>query len=191
MRRWIILLLVLSLSGCAKTSVPVSPEPQVKMDWPPGTILVSRNLNESDNNSPGYWNHLQVYVGDGEIVESQLDRGVILTPLSEFLSRKYQWIVLFPKDDKIGAAAAVKARTLVGLPYNKVSSFLRVDRNQEKGLNCVSVVRVSYSEALGRKIPELRIPDDILKMTDVFTRTGGLKPYPVAQPQDPPLKKAA
>jgi hypothetical protein len=183
MRRLLIVLLMsLMFIGCAsKNAAPTVPTG--RLDWPAGTVLVSRNKIESENKSPGYWNHLYLYIGDSEGVESQEGQGVIKTSLKTYLSRDYEWFPVFPEDEAIGRIAAAEAPNLLGLPYSAFSSMLRVDRNEEKGLNCVSVVRVCYSKALGHSLPKLKKPDDILEMTDVFTKQGGLKIYPVVAPR--------
>lgn len=151
------------LWGCAR------PKARPRPDLPVGTIFVTRNLDETLNTSPGYWNHLAIYVGDDRIVESQEQGGVIETHLDQYFARAYASPVLqVPRDPTVGEKAANKAKTLVGLPYRKLSSMLRVDRREKSGVNCVSVVRISYAAALDKKLPDLRIPDDIFLFKQVF-----------------------
>ena len=154
------LLLCFLCSGCGHRSLPA---------WPPGTVLVSMNNDESLNTSPGVWNHLSIYVGHGRIVESQRDQGgVVVTPLRTYLSRDYTFRPLYPRDPATGERAAEAAQKLVGLPYRELSSLLRVDRREAKGLNCVSVVRVAYVTATDRDLPHLKIPDAIFDYTELF-----------------------
>lgn len=83
---------------------------QIPAKLPIGAVLVSRNLDEAENTSPGYWNHLAIHVGMNSVVESQADKGVIKTKLSVYSSRPYAPIlVLSPLDAKIGAQAAGKS----------------------------------------------------------------------------------
>lgn len=131
----------------------------------PGTVLVSRNADERQNTSPGYWNHLAMYVGNDTIVEAQVGRGVIRTPMSEYLARPYSRILAMePRDPAVGQRAAAKAQTLVGLPFKKFASALPGDRLAEvRGMNCDNVVRDSLRSATGdRRLRKLKIPDRIL-----------------------------
>jgi len=140
-----------------------------------GTVFVSRNANEAENTSPGHWNHLAIYVGNGVVVESQggivehgQGRGVIRTSLLDFLSRNYsQILALEPVDPVVGARAALFAEALVGLPFRKWSSLPGVDRPRamQKGINCDSVVRYTYRQASGERLRRLRIPDRALNYT--------------------------
>jgi cell wall-associated NlpC family hydrolase len=185
----ILLVLAGSLVGCAESKPPTPPMKAV-VEWPAGTVLVSKNRDESQNKSPGDQNHLAIYVGNGEIIEAQADAGVIRTPFSVYNARDYIWFPEFPIDGTVGAKAAAKAKTLVGLPYRELSSLMRVEHDPSKGLNCVSVVRISYSYALGHNLPNLRKPDDILLMTDVFTRIWNGYKITVPDP-GPPQPSAA
>ncbi len=175
MRRVLILCVCLGALlpvGC-RPALHVPPLPPVppQAEWPLGTVLVSRNTDPKLNTSPGIENHLAIYVGGGQIVESQKDQGgVISTPFETYLARDYIWFPMFPIDGLTGVRAATQAKTLIGMPYSELSSLLLVDPKDAPGLNCVSVVRVSYVTALGHPLPLLQKPDDILKMTDVFTR---------------------
>ena len=141
---------------------------------PPGTVLLSTNLDESLNTSPGELNHASIIGAHGEIIESQATKmehgngpGVIRTSIADYAARKYAPpIILYPRDERLGAKAAAKAETLVGLPYRKASSVLPKDRRPERGLNCVSVVRIAYTGATGKRV-RIRKPDDILRMPEL------------------------
>lgn len=116
-------------------------------DFPVGTVLVSRNADESQNQSPGYRNHLAIVVGEGRLVESQDEVGVIATPVADYVARPYSRIVaLRPRDAECGAKAAQRAERLVGLPYGRFSSLWPIHGKLRKrlGLNCVSVIEIAY-----------------------------------------------
>lgn len=133
-------------------------------DLPVGTILISRNNDDTLNHhiKDSKWNHICIYIGNGIIVESQEDQGVIKTSAKDYLKRDYTFGFLYPKNKQQGIDAAKTAEKLVGSDYRKVSSVFRRNVNPKKGLNCVSVVRNSYNIYL-------QIPDDILKFSDLFT----------------------
>ncbi len=167
------LLLLIAVCGC---EAKPKPTPLTKKDpWPAGTVLVSRNRDESENTSPGYWNHLAIYIGDYRVVESQADRGVILTKTVDYNARNYDWHPLYPINLNVGKVAAEKAKTLVGLPYRAASSLTATDRHPEQGLNCVSVVRLSYVSGTGEPLPTLHKPDDIEALTGLFTKQNPLE----------------
>lgn len=143
------------------------------MSLPIGTVIYSRNLKESDNKTPGVANHLAIIVDDKNVVEAQEDldgkSGVILTPLTEFRARQYQYGYLYPIDKQVGIKAATEAKALVGKKYSKLSSIRpRFNGNNSRRMNCVSVVKVSYSKALGTEI-KMAIPDDIFRYGQIFT----------------------
>lgn len=168
-----LLSLIVPLCGCAaKVKVESKPSapPAVQVEWPAGTILVSRNKDDSQNKTPGYQNHLAMYLGKGVIVESQEKIGVVQVSFEEYKKRPYDWFPFFPLQEQIGQRAADKAKTLIGIPYRKLSSLFPEELIEERGLNCVSVIRVSYAYALGHPLPDLKLPDDILAFGDVFTR---------------------
>lgn len=166
-------MLLAALGACAvrvkMSSAPVK-APEIRVEWPAGTVLVSRNKDDSQNTTPGFHNHLALYLGNGIIVESQEKRGVIQIPFGEYKSRPYDWFPLFPVDEKTGQRAADKAKTLIGIPYRKLSSLFPEELIEERGLNCVSVIRVSYVYALGKPLPKLKLPDDILEVEELFMR---------------------
>ncbi len=147
-----------------------APAPETRIEWPAGTVLVSRNKDEAKNKTPGFENHLAMYLGKGVLVESQEKLGVVQVSFEQYKSRHYDWFPLFPLQESIGQRAADKAKTLVGIPYRKLSSLFPEELIEERGLNCVSVIRVSYVYALGHPLPDLKLPDDILVLKDVFTR---------------------
>lgn len=137
-------------------------------DLPIGTVILSKNRIKSENKTPGIWNHCQILVDANSIVESQEGPGVILTPLSEWLKRDYIFGYIYPKDKNVGILAAAYARSLIGTPYNKLSSIYREPKNSLYGENCVSLVRDSYSHATKQNLL-IRRPDNLLKFTDIFT----------------------
>jgi hypothetical protein len=110
----------------------------------PGAVLVSRNVNEQENTSPGYWNHLAVYVGEGYVVESQEGYGVLLTPVQDYISRSYSRILcLNPKCNCQG-------------PFRL-----------QRGMNCVTVVEIAW-EQQNHWIRRIIIPDDIFDICRSF-----------------------
>lgn len=127
----------------------------------PGDIILTRNENEEDNGSPGYWNHTSIYVEQG-VVEAQAEPWdtVKFSEIEEFFSRYPKYEIFRWKDDtSAGKKAANFARTMIGKPYKMFASiFFR----RRKGENCVSVVRKCYDEALGYDTG-WRFPDDIAK----------------------------
>lgn len=141
---------------------------------PIGTVIYSRNLNESFNKTPGCVNHLAIIVGDNQVVEAQEDldgkSGVILSSIADFKSRHYQFGYLYPKDKQVGIKAAETAKTLVGKKYAKLTSIRpKLSNNiRSRKMNCVTVINVSYSKALGTDV-KMAIPDDIFRYGQVFT----------------------
>ena len=151
---------------------------------PPGTVLLSRNKLEADNQSPGYWNHAAI-VTKGHIVESQGKpveggkSGVIATSFADYLARGYTpLIALQPLDAAIGLKAAEKAETLIDKPFRKLSSLPRreTERRADRGLNCNSLVRAAYVAATGEQYPKLKIPDRFLDHPELFKPAVTLTP---------------
>ena len=119
----------------------------------PGDIFITRNAgsDEIDNRSPGFFNHLAIYVGCDKIVEGQDSphNSIIESNISEFLIR-YPIIRVFRHPyEKVREKAAEQARKKVGVPYRRVASIFRFLRRTSKGENCVSLVRKCYKEASG------------------------------------------
>ncbi len=112
----------------------------------PGDILLTRNADESLNTSPGFWNHTAIAVNASEVVEAMEGKGVIRTPLSSFLDR-YAQIVLMRYAGKYDDRAAKFAEQSVGQPYRYISSIFLFLRRQQRGENCVSLVRRAYRYA--------------------------------------------
>lgn len=140
---------------------------------PLGSVLVSRNLDEKQNHGYGHWNHLAIVVSSTELVEAQADRGVIRTPLAEYLTRPYAPpLALLPCDRAAGIRAARKAESYVGLPYSKLGSVLRMkarqlQRGERPAVNCVVPVKAAYwSEDV--RVRRLKIPDGALKLEGLF-----------------------
>lgn len=115
--------------------------------YPEGTVLVSRNWREWDNTSFGYWNHLAIYVGNQQVVESQEPHGVVLTSLVEYWARPYSRIVaVVPDNGFAGTVAASRAKTMLGMPwrpYVSVGPGILTIRTHS-GANCVSVIEEAY-----------------------------------------------
>jgi len=125
-----------------------------------GDILITRNADEKDNQSPGYWNHVSIFVGGDNIVEAQSApwSTIKLSEVDEFFNRYpkiqiYRW----KDDDTVGEKAATYARTMLGKEYKWLASLFYMFR---RGENCVTTVRKAYKEALGFD-PGWRKPDDI------------------------------
>lgn len=138
-------------------------------EFPLGTVLISRNTNETDNTSPGYWNHCAIYIGDDTIIEAQEGQGVIRTLYAEYIVRAYTWFGLIPIDLNIGMRAADKAKTLVGLPYRKLSS---VFLHAHHGMNCVDAgFRVPYEYALNKSFSFVHLPDDVVNISGIFQKS--------------------
>jgi len=172
---WIV---VASLCQPAKCHEPTPFDP------PPGTVLVSRNLDPRLNGNWGEWNHLAMCLGNGCIVESQIGIGVIATPLASYMARPYQWFPLYPTNPEIGKRAATCAQWQVGRNYRQGSSLPLVPRivpwalgRDPNGLNCVSLVSQSYASAGCPWLLSMRVPDDILRFRSLFN------PYVVPQPE--------
>ena len=159
----------------------------------PGSVIATRNRVESLNTSPGSLNHLSIYVGNGEVIESQggvvenQGPGVIKTKLSDFLARGYETpLVLLPRDRAAGERAATKAASLVGTKFRKASSIFNRfgNRRTERGLNCVALVEVCYSDA-GKRLRRITKPDDIFKLKELFEPARRLERPKPAEPAEP------
>ena len=128
----------------------------------PGDVILTRNEHESDNSSPGYWNHASLYVGGHEIVEAQIKPNkVILSDLAEFWNR-YPEILVLRITNISHCDVLITARKIVGSPYRKIASLFRFLRRSDRGENCVSVIRRSFTKTLEYD-PGWKIPDDIMK----------------------------
>lgn len=154
---FIVALVALVVAACAVTFMPACKGAEM----PPGTVLVSRWLDESLNTTPGVENHLAMYVGSGEVVEAQADRGVIKTPLAEYLARKQRVTKLLPRTAEIGKAAAERAKSFVGKAYGKLASIDPLWRFGRH--NCVSVVEQAYRPETGF-VWGIRRPDDVYRL---------------------------
>lgn len=149
--------------------VPVQPVPppypvQVgPLAQPPiGTVLVSRNIDERENTSPGsYWNHTAVYVGNDFIVEAQPGRGVIYTTWNEYQARPYSRVIIFrPWSEYAGQLAAHRAQLMVGQRYAPYASAWPFNGpiRQRLGSNCVSCVEIAYC------LPDINTPDGMFRV---------------------------
>lgn len=138
----------------------------INQDIPKGTVLISRNKNNSLNHGYSYWNHAAIYIGNNEIIEAT-ESGVIKTNLEEYKKRDYEFLILIPKNLEIGIKSSDKSITMIGIKYRFISSIFRIQRKDRRGLNCVSVIRKSYTYALGYD-PKYKTPDDIVNDTRIF-----------------------
>lgn len=134
----------------------------------PGVVLISRNLDENLNTTPGYWNHLALVASDKEIIESQVEKGVIITPFTEYQNRKYLFIAAYPIDSSIGQTAVAIAKEMVGKNYGKFSSFRPRLSTDFIRYNCTSIVEIPYSKALKRRL-RLNLPDHIFRYPEIFS----------------------
>lgn len=148
-----------------------------KAEPPLGTVYLSRNLDERLNDSPGYWNHVAIYVGQDALVESQIGVGVVRTSLADYSKRAYQVGVLYPRDKAVGERAAAVASSYVGRPYRRLSSFApnlvppivpAILHGTPYGMNCVSTVGDAYAAALGGRFWNLRRPDQFCYLPQVL-----------------------
>ena len=182
---WIV---VATLCQQAKCAEPV--------EYPEGSVLFSRNLDPRQNGNWGWLNHTAIYVGQGQVAESQIGLGVILTPMSVYEARPYQkfgdknHIARVPKDAATGQRAALAARSMVGTPYRPGSSLPLIPPlvpwalgRDPSGLNCVSLVSKSYAAAgwpwFGRT------PDDLYRSTTPYYGPYGYRygyVYPYSRP---------
>lgn len=138
----------------------------------PGDVILTRNEHETDNSSPGYWNHASLHVGDN-IIEAQAEPNcVIESSIAEFFNRYPQIVVLrFLAPRTISYPATRIARELIGAPYRKTASMFKFLRPREHGENCVSVIRKSYAKVLGYD-PGWKTPDDIIEDRKLFYVVG-------------------
>jgi len=131
----------------------------------PGDIVITRNegSDEDENATPGYWNHVGIYVGDDRMVEAQAPGwgGKVLTSNRIEYMKRYPIIVVKRSlTHAQGVLAAEDAKKSVDTIYRKIASLFIFLRKRERGENCVSVVRRAYMEATGRD-PKWRTPDDV------------------------------
>jgi len=133
----------------------------------PGDVFVTRNADESDNTTPGFWNHVAVYVGQDVygkhlVVEGQIAPGkVIYSQLSEFIAR-YPHIRLLRLRMGNTQTFVDTAIRQIGTPYRKLASFPVFLRPPERGNNCLSVVRRCYINTFNVD-PRWRLPDDLME----------------------------
>lgn len=133
------------------------------MDIPIGSIFISRNKKESDNDQvPGYMNHISIYLGNNELIEAQEGPGVVKTTLDEYKKRDYNFLIRFPKDKEIGKKAAQEALKLLGSKYRFISSIFVILRRDKRGESCVSLARKAYYRAGGID-PKWGLPDTVWK----------------------------
>lgn len=129
----------------------------------PGDLMLTRNAGGEDiNQSPGWWNHAAIYAGNGQVVEAQAGKGVIVTPFKEFCNRYPYIMVLRPKGlccHRLFVITDIAKRS-VGRPYNLRASTKVLFFNFRQGDNCVSLVRSCYEYAYGFD-PCWKIPDHI------------------------------
>ena len=134
------------------------------MSYELGDLLITRNSEEVGNDSPGYYNHCGIYIGNQMVVEAQGgDIGYVREiNLNTFINNYPEIVIIRCDSEKIGNAAGIYARALVGYPYRKIASIFRNLRRKKMGENCVSVVRKAYMNALEGDDPMWRIPDNVM-----------------------------
>ena len=144
------------------------------MAFSPGDILITRN-KPGNNDSPGYWNHTSLYVGQEIIVEAQGEpyNCVKETNLNTFINFYPEILVLRTDSEYIANKASIFARAMVGTEYWRLSSIFRHLRRNSRGTNCVGLVRRAYKDALEYD-PLWHIPDDIAN--DGIFKTVSRKP---------------
>jgi len=130
-----------------------------------GDVFLTRNFKEDDNSSPGHWNHVAIYSGQGKVIEAQAEPEKILeAQFSEFWHRYPEILVLrYKRADKdsrksIGSAA----RKYLGVKYRKVASIFRILRKTSRGENCTSHARKTFRDAFGKDYG-WKIPDSLLE----------------------------
>lgn len=165
------LIVLLCLSAFCRAAVPTQSELVLMNAVPTGTVFISRNADERENTSPGFWNHLAIKNGD-HIVEAQQGRGVIRTSFVDFLTRDYSQILAQePNNLQEGFVAGSTAESLVGLKFRLTSSIPGRDwplLMRVRGVNCDSVIRYSERKATGERLRTLRIPDRALQHPEIF-----------------------
>ena len=135
-----------------------------------GDIFVTRN--EEENTTPGWWNHLAIYVGNGQIAEAQAEPGcVILTDINGFWDRYPQLLIIRHLHKDVREKAAHHARRIEGRKYWRWASIFKTLKSPILGENCVSVVRRAYLSASGvdygwRRPDKLVYDVENLKNTD-------------------------
>jgi len=130
-----------------------------------GDLFVTRNLTEVGNTSPGYWNHVAIYAGDGIVVEAQTAPDMVIgADLEEFWNRYPQIrVVRGPGTPAQQEALAAKALEQRGTPYRRVGSLhWFFTRRKSRGENCVSTARRAFKTAMGYD-PRWRKPDDVAR----------------------------
>lgn len=147
-----------------KSSARINDQVRVQhmvLEFQVGDIFVTRNAgDETENPSPGYWNHIAVAVVNG-VVEAQLDPGqVIFSDSVEFVSRYPEIRVYRPKNMTKSKALDMskEAVMLLGTPYSRFGSLKFLF--WVKGVNCVKVARKAYELTFGVD-PGWELPDDI------------------------------
>jgi len=136
-----------------------------------GDLLVTRNEHEEDNSSPGYWNHVAIYVGGVWIVEAQIEPDAVITSKWKEFYARYPRIRLLRLKGVAEArrmSISENARKLVGSKYWRLASLTRFfRRRRSRGENCVSTVRRAYKKGLGWDFG-WRIPDDVANDSHFF-----------------------
>jgi len=135
----------------------------INFNFQPGDTFLTRNEGEENNESPGYWNHCAIYIGDEKIVEAQVEpyNKVMYSHLGEFIQRYPNIKVLRHPNPDTALLAASNACKSVGRPYWRGGSIFRNLRSVFRGENCVSVIRRAWFLAL-RFDPRWHRPDHVL-----------------------------
>jgi cell wall-associated NlpC family hydrolase len=132
----------------------------------PGDIFITRNKLDEQNETPGYWNHASIYIGNGLILEAQPEPNAVITSDVQKFYDRYPYVAILRYDNKnwqvLGLNAAVAAQTSQGLVYRKLASMTRFLRRKDRGENCVSLVRRAWRKAVGFDFI-WHLPDGIYK----------------------------
>lgn len=146
-----------------------------------GDILLTRNAGgESENRSPGWYNHAAIVTKQG-IVEAQMHvrhgqwtndttapGAVILSDPQEFWDRYPIILVRRLDQHEIAEQVARRAEAMVDTMYRRLASMFRILRRKERGLNCVAVVRGAVSDTVGYD-PNWKTPDHIAASRLLYT----------------------
>ena len=149
------------------------------MSYEIGDVFLTRWIDEAKNTSPGHWNHSAILSPSG-VIESLSGRGVVANNFSGWITainKESHCLHLRCIDPVAAQGAGNFAPIMVGGKYRAASS---VFRNLplwriRRGLNCVSVVRISYKQVLGYD-PKWTTPDGILN-SPIFIKVGEYSGY--------------
>ena len=191
---WIVVATLCQTAKCA--------EPVADYQYRPGTLLVSRNIDERLNaRTPGWANHLATYIGNGWIIESQVGVGVIKTSVADYSQRQYQWfapgqnhIPLGPCNEEFGKRVAAIALSHIGRPYRPYSSLAPriivpiipwAFGQPWYGANCVTETSDQCVGAGAPWMRDMRVPDDVFRYQCYFSQAFVSQPTQVLPAPEP------